>query len=140
MPIEPDTKVMQTDFGSQAGLKADQIMRTFSCQAKSMQELAVHGFNEKSDVDPFLWRLQSGDLTHQLFIDDGTHIVQGGVPPDPIVEALNIFKGSLPSLSSRLKVFTVNAFSFEAVKEALHGSIVVTITGTAHAHLNAFLL
>ena len=93
-----------------------------------------------ADVDPFLWRLQSGDLPPRLFVDDRTHIVQGRVSPDPIVEALNIFKGSLPSLSSRLKAFTVKAFPFEAVKEALHGSIVVTIAGTAHAHLNAFLL
>lgn len=92
------------------------------------------------DVDPLLWRLQSGDLSHQLFVNDGTQIVQGGVPPDPIVEALNIFKGSLPGLSSRLKVVTVNAFSFEAVKEVLHRSIVVTIAGTASSEHEPFLL
>jgi hypothetical protein len=58
------------------------------------------GCEQHVNVDPFLWRLQSGDLTHQLFVDDGTHRVQGGVPLDPIVEALTLIKGSLPVLAS----------------------------------------
>lgn len=46
MQIEPDTKVVQTHFGSQAGLKTSQVVRTLTSQAKGIQELVVDGFND----------------------------------------------------------------------------------------------
>jgi hypothetical protein len=45
MQIEPDTEIMQTDFGCQAGLKSREVMRTLTSQAKGIQELIIDGFN-----------------------------------------------------------------------------------------------
>src|SRR5258708_6000981 len=46
MQIEPDTEIMQTDFGRQTGLKASEVMRTLTRQAKGIQEFVVDGFND----------------------------------------------------------------------------------------------
>src|ERR1700693_2957422 len=46
MQIEPDTEIMQTDFGSQTRLKSSEVMRTLTSQAKGIQELVVDGFND----------------------------------------------------------------------------------------------
>src|SRR5215471_2568405 len=46
MQIEPDTKIVQTHFRSQPSLKTRQVVRTFTCQAKGIQELVVDGFND----------------------------------------------------------------------------------------------
>ncbi len=45
MQIEPDTKIVQTYFRRQTSLKTRQVVRTFTCQAKGIQELVVDGFN-----------------------------------------------------------------------------------------------
>ena len=46
MQIEPDTKIVQTDFGSQPGLKAGQVVRTLTSQAKDIQEFVVDSFDD----------------------------------------------------------------------------------------------
>jgi len=46
MPIEPETKIVQRHFGGQASLKPRQVMRTFPCQPKGIQELVVDGFDD----------------------------------------------------------------------------------------------
>ncbi len=50
MQIEPDTKIVQTHFGRQTSLKPCQVMRTFTSQAKGIQEFVVDGFNDLSDA------------------------------------------------------------------------------------------
>ena len=45
MQIEPDTEIMQTDFGCQAGLKSREVMRPLTSQAKGIQELIIDSFN-----------------------------------------------------------------------------------------------
>ncbi len=82
-----------------------------------------------------MWR-----LAHQLFKLDGTHVLQGGMSPGPIVKGFNVVEGCTPGLCSRLKCFRVNAFTLEAVKEPLCGSIIVTIGSAAHAHLHVIVL
>src|SRR5437867_300730 len=46
MQIEPDTEIRQTHFGSQTSLKACEVVRTFTSQAKGLQELVVDGFDD----------------------------------------------------------------------------------------------
>ncbi len=46
MQIEPDTKIVQTHFGSQSGLKAGQVVRTLTSQAKGIQEFVVDSFDD----------------------------------------------------------------------------------------------
>ncbi len=46
MQIEPETKIVQSHFGSQASLKPRQVMGAFPCQTKGIQELVVDGFND----------------------------------------------------------------------------------------------
>ena len=51
MCIQPDTKIMQTDFGSQARLKARQGMRAFTCQAEGIEQFVVDGFDQLTPSD-----------------------------------------------------------------------------------------
>ena len=44
--IEPDAKVMQADFGSQASLKASELMWPFPSQSKSVEQFVVDGFDD----------------------------------------------------------------------------------------------
>src|SRR5437868_3837136 len=46
LPIEPDAKVMQGHFGSQACLKAVQRMRTLTGQPKGIEQLVINGLND----------------------------------------------------------------------------------------------
>src|SRR5437667_12281927 len=46
MQIEPETEIRQTDFGRQASLKAGEVMRTLTSQAKGIQEFVVDRFND----------------------------------------------------------------------------------------------
>ena len=60
--------------------------------------------------------------------------------PRPIIEDFNVIKGGAPGLCSCLKGLAINAFTFETVKEAFHGCIIVTLSSTAHARHHALLL
>ena len=44
--IEPDTEIVQTDFGGQTSLKPRQIVWTLTSQAKSIQEFVIDRFND----------------------------------------------------------------------------------------------
>ncbi len=46
MQIEPDTKIVQTHFGSQTSLKTSQVVRTLTSQTKGIQEFVVDGFDD----------------------------------------------------------------------------------------------
>ena len=46
MQIGPDTEIMQTDFGSQASLKAGEVMGTLTSQGKGIQEFVVDRSND----------------------------------------------------------------------------------------------
>src|SRR6266478_4297813 len=50
MQIEPDTKIVQTDFGCQTSLKSSQVVRTLTSQAKGIQELVIDGFDDLSNA------------------------------------------------------------------------------------------
>jgi hypothetical protein len=50
MQIEPETKIVQADFGSQTSLKAGQIMGTLTRQAKGIQEFVVDRFDDLPDT------------------------------------------------------------------------------------------
>ena len=50
MQIEPDTKIVQTHFGSQTSLKTSQVVRTFTSQTKGIQEFVVDGFDDLSQM------------------------------------------------------------------------------------------
>jgi hypothetical protein len=52
LPIEPDAKVMQGHFGSQACLKAVQRMRTLTGQPKGIEQLVINGLNESRAAQP----------------------------------------------------------------------------------------
>lgn len=46
MQIEPDTKMMQTNFGSHSSLKSREVMGMLTSQAKGIQEFVVDAFND----------------------------------------------------------------------------------------------
>jgi hypothetical protein len=46
LTIEPDAKVLQADFGGQASLKAQEIMRPFPPQAEGVEQFVVDGFDD----------------------------------------------------------------------------------------------
>jgi hypothetical protein len=46
LQVEPDTKVMQSHFSGQAGLKAIQRMRTLASQPKGIEDLVIDRFND----------------------------------------------------------------------------------------------
>jgi hypothetical protein len=50
MQIEPDAKIVQTDFSSQPSLKSGEIVRALTSQAKSIQEFVVDRFDNLSDA------------------------------------------------------------------------------------------
>jgi hypothetical protein len=50
MPIQPNTKVVQADFGGQSSLKSRQLMRTLTCQAKRLEQFVVDRFNDLSQA------------------------------------------------------------------------------------------
>src|SRR5258708_12300371 len=50
MQIEPETKIVQPDFGRQACLKACQVVRTLTRQAKGIQEFVVDGLDDLSET------------------------------------------------------------------------------------------
>ncbi len=59
--------------------------------------------NRTGDLHPNLWSPQRRELAHQLFIYEGTHILEGGMPPCPIVKGFDVIKGAAPGLRSCLK-------------------------------------
>ena len=93
-----------------------------------------------SDLHPNLWRPQRGELAHQLFVNQGTHVLQGGVSPCSMIKRLDVFKGAASSLCPCLKRLTINAFTFETVKEAFHRRIIIAVGCAAHTCYHAFLL
>lgn len=46
MQIEPDAKIVQGHFCSQASLKSGQVMRMFPSQTERVQQLVIDGFND----------------------------------------------------------------------------------------------
>jgi hypothetical protein len=48
MQIEPDTGIVQPNFGRQASLKARQVVRTLTGQAEGIQEFVVDGLDDLS--------------------------------------------------------------------------------------------
>jgi hypothetical protein len=50
MQIEPEKKIVQADFGRQARLKAGQVVRTLTRQAKGIQEFVVDGLDDLSQA------------------------------------------------------------------------------------------
>ncbi len=44
--VEPDAKVMQSDFGCQARLKAIQRVRALTGQPEGIEQLVVNGLND----------------------------------------------------------------------------------------------
>jgi hypothetical protein len=48
MEIEPETKIVQSDFGRQPSLKVCQVVRTLTRQAKGVQEFVVDGLDDLS--------------------------------------------------------------------------------------------
>src|SRR5437667_1340385 len=56
--VEPDAKVMQTDFGRQASVEARQQMRAFPCQPKGIEQFLENRLNQLTQVSqsptPFL--------------------------------------------------------------------------------------
>jgi len=46
LPIEPDAKVMQGDFGSQACLKAIQGLGTLTSEPKAIEQFVIDGLND----------------------------------------------------------------------------------------------
>ena len=59
--------------------------------------------------------------------------------PGPIIETFNVIKSRASGLCSCLKSLAINAFTFEAMKEAFCSCIIVAIRSPAHAYLHAFL-
>jgi hypothetical protein len=45
LPIQPNAKVMQADFGGQTSLKSSESMRTFSRQAKGVEQFLKNRLN-----------------------------------------------------------------------------------------------
>ncbi len=66
--------------------------------------------------------------------------MERGVSTYPVIKGFDVIKGIAPGLRSRLKGLAINAFAFEAMKEALHRCIIVTISSTTHADDHLFLL
>src|SRR5260370_7891118 len=58
LQIEPDAKIVQSYFRSQASLKTGHVMRTFASQAKGIQQLVFHGLDDLP---------QTGQSTTQTF-------------------------------------------------------------------------
>ena len=50
--VEPDAKVMQSDFGCQARLKAIQRVRALTGQPEGIEQLVVNGLNESRAAQP----------------------------------------------------------------------------------------
>jgi hypothetical protein len=48
MPIEPETNIVPSDFGRQPRLKAGQVVRTLTRQAKGVQEFVVDSLGDLS--------------------------------------------------------------------------------------------
>src|SRR5438309_10618699 len=46
LAIEPDAKVMQSDFCSQTCLKAVQSVRALTSQPEGIEQLVIHGLND----------------------------------------------------------------------------------------------
>src|SRR6266478_4102296 len=46
LQIEPDAKIVQSHFRSQASLKSRQVMRAFASQAEGVQQLVIDGLND----------------------------------------------------------------------------------------------
>src|SRR5579885_3601965 len=45
LPVEPETKGMQSDFRRQTRLKAREVMRPFASQAEGVEQFVVNGFD-----------------------------------------------------------------------------------------------
>ena len=50
LDVEPEAKVMQSDFRRQASLKAGKIVRSFASQAEGVEQFVVDGFNHLSQA------------------------------------------------------------------------------------------
>src|SRR4051794_22905295 len=62
MQIEPDTKIVQTHFGSQTSLEACQVVRTLPSQAKGVQEFVIDRFDDlPNPCQPAAQRLGPAD-------------------------------------------------------------------------------
>jgi len=46
LPVEPDAKVMQSDFGCQARLKAIQRVRALTSEPEGIEQFVVNGFDD----------------------------------------------------------------------------------------------
>lgn len=58
--------------------------------------------------------------------------------PGPIIKGFDVVKSDTPGLRPCLKGLAINAFTFETMKEAFHGRIIVTISRPTHACSHAF--
>ncbi len=61
------------------------------------------------------------------------------MPPNPIVQTLDVLKDGLSSLLPTLEGAPLDPFAFERAEEALHGCVIITVAHLTHAHRNAQL-
>ncbi len=59
--------------------------------------------------------------------------------PRPVRETFDVIKSRASGQCSCLKRLAINAFTFETMKEAFCGCIIVAISSTTHAYSHAFL-
>jgi hypothetical protein len=59
--------------------------------------------------------------------------------PGPVIETFDGIKSRASGLCSCLKRLAINAFTFEPMKEAFCGCIIIAISSTAHANSHPFL-
>lgn len=56
--VEPDTKIMQTDFGRQTSVQTREQIRAFTCQPKGIEQLIENRLNQLTQISqpltPFL--------------------------------------------------------------------------------------
>lgn len=79
MQMEPETKMVQTHFGSQPGLKSREVVETLTSQAKGIQELVVDRFNDVAHAcQPATQRFRPADpLAALMGCGDQIHLVLG---------------------------------------------------------------
>ena len=90
-------------FDAHPLLHESAIMTGLKALPNALGDERIDARLRKFDLHPNLWSPQREELAHQLFVHEGTHILESGMSPCPIIKCFDVIKGAASGLRSRLK-------------------------------------
>lgn len=111
LQIEPDAKIVQSNFRSQASLKARHVMRAFARQAEGIEQLVIDGLDDLSQMGqpttqsfgPTLLAplMRRGDQIYLILL---LPLLSGAFPCKPFISKIRSLSGQTDTQQVRRRV------------------------------------